>query len=50
MTMAHLEGTPSDQLQAVLATGSTDVRFAFISLSARELGRVERYVRTICSW
>ncbi len=34
--MVHLEGTPSDQLPDVLATGSTDVRLAFISLSARE--------------
>jgi hypothetical protein len=34
--VTHLEGIPSDQLPDVLATGSTDVRFAFISLSARE--------------
>ena len=34
--MTHLEGTPSDQLPDVLVTGSTDVRMAFISLSARE--------------
>ena len=34
--MAPLVGTPSDQLPDVLATGSTDVRFAFISMSARE--------------
>ncbi len=34
--MVQLEGTPSDQLAGVLATGSTDVTFAFISLSARE--------------
>jgi len=32
----HLAGTPSDQLSQVLDTGSTDVRLAFISLSARE--------------
>jgi hypothetical protein len=36
--MAPLVGTPSDQLPDVLATGSTDVRFAFISMSAREPG------------
>ena len=35
MTM-HLEGTPSEQLPDVLATGETAVRYAFISLSARE--------------
>jgi hypothetical protein len=34
--MTHLEGIPSDQLPDVLVTGSTDVRMAFISLSARE--------------
>ena len=34
--MAPLAGTPTDQLPDVLATGSTDVRLAFISLSARE--------------
>ncbi len=32
----HLEGTPTDELPDVLATGSTDVQLAFISLSARE--------------
>ena len=36
--MAPLVGTPSDQLPDVLATGATDVRFAFISMSAREPG------------
>ena len=36
--MARFAGTPSDQLPDVLATGSTDVRLAFISLSAREPG------------
>jgi hypothetical protein len=35
-TVTHLEGIPSDQLPNVLATGSADVRLAFISLSARE--------------
>lgn len=41
----RLEGTPSDQLPEVLATGSTDVRFAFISLSAREpAGRDAEYI------
>jgi hypothetical protein len=45
MSVARLGGTPSDQLPAVLATGSTDVRFAFISLSAREPdGRDAEYV------
>jgi hypothetical protein len=34
----HLEGTPSDQLPDVLATGETDIRLAFVSLSAREPG------------
>jgi hypothetical protein len=34
--MVHLAGTASDHLPDVLATGSTDVTFAFISLSARE--------------
>ena len=34
--MAPYAGTPSDQLPDVLATGSTDVGLAFISLSARE--------------
>lgn len=34
--MIHLEGTPTDELPDVLATGGTDVAFAFISLSARE--------------
>jgi hypothetical protein len=36
--MASLAGTPTDQLPDVLATGSTDVRVAFISMSAREPG------------
>lgn len=31
----HLEGTPSDQLPDVLATGQTDARYVFVSLSAR---------------
>jgi hypothetical protein len=34
----QLEGTPSDELPGVLATGSADVSIAFISLSAREPG------------
>jgi hypothetical protein len=43
--MTHLEGTPSDQLPDVLATGSTDVSLAFISLSAQEPdGRDAEYV------
>ena len=43
--MVRLVGTPSDQLPDVLATGSTDVRFAFISLSAREpAGRDAEYL------
>jgi hypothetical protein len=33
--MMHLEGTPSDQLPGVLATGRADVRLAFVSLSRR---------------
>jgi hypothetical protein len=33
-----LSGTPSDQLPAVLATGATDIRLIFISMSAREPG------------
>jgi len=32
----HLEGTPSDQLPGVLATGQTDIGLAFVSLSARD--------------
>lgn len=41
----RLEGTPSDQLPDVLATGSTDARFTFISLSAREPnGRDAEYI------
>jgi hypothetical protein len=44
-TAMHLEGTPSDELPQVLATGSTDVRLAFISLSAREpQGRDAEYL------
>ncbi|HET6809718.1 MAG TPA: hypothetical protein VFH50_01760 [Acidimicrobiales bacterium] len=38
-------GTPSDQLPAVLATGRTDVRVVFVSMSAREPdGRDEEYL------
>jgi hypothetical protein len=44
-SVINLKGTPSDQLPKVLATGSTDVQFAFISLSAREPeGRDAEYV------
>lgn len=32
----HLKGTPSDQLPDVLATGTTDVTYVYISLSARD--------------
>lgn len=34
-----LQGTPSDQVREIVATGETDVTFAFISLSAREPSR-----------
>jgi len=34
----HLEGTPTDRLPDVLATGRTDIGFTFVSLSAREPG------------
>jgi hypothetical protein len=45
LTMIQFVGTPSDQLPDVLGTGSTDVRFAFISLSAREpSGRDAEYL------
>ena len=41
----RLEGTPSDQLPDVLATGTAAVRFAFVSLSAREPdGRDAEYI------
>jgi hypothetical protein len=36
MPTRGLGGTPSDQLPAVLAAGSTDVTMTFVSLSARE--------------
>lgn len=40
----HLEGTPSDQLPDVLATGTTPIRHAFLSLSARDPdGREAQY-------
>ena len=43
--MLHLEGTPSEELPDVLGTGTSDVRFAFISMSAREPnGRDAEYV------
>jgi hypothetical protein len=32
----RLDGTPSDQLPDVLATGSTDVSIIFVSMSARQ--------------
>jgi len=38
MDTFHLVGTPSDELPDVLATGRTDARFVFVSLSAREPG------------
>ena len=41
----HLEGTPSDQLPDVLATGSSDAGFVFLSLSSRDLdGRDADYI------
>jgi len=41
----ELAGTPSDELPAVLATGSTDVRTIFVSMSAREpSGRDAQYL------
>jgi hypothetical protein len=43
--MAPLHGTPSDDLPEVLATGATDVRVLFVSMSAREPdGRDEEYL------
>ena len=36
--MIDLLGTPSDQLPDVLATGEASIRFAFLSLSARDPG------------
>ncbi len=43
--MLRLEGTPTDELPAVLATGGSDIGFAFISLSAREpAGRDAEYL------
>jgi hypothetical protein len=35
-TPLHLQGTPSEQLSDVLATGQTSVRFVYISFSARD--------------
>lgn len=35
----HLQGTPTDDLPDVLATGETDITFVYISLSAREPDR-----------
>jgi hypothetical protein len=44
-TIMRLEGTSSDQLPDVLATGQTAIRHAFISLSAREpSGRDADYI------
>jgi hypothetical protein len=44
MTM-YLEGTPSDRLADVLATGSNPIRYAFTSFSAREpAGRDADYI------
>lgn len=41
----HLEGTPSDQLPDVLATGASDISLMFLSLSAREqAGRDAEYI------
>lgn len=41
----HLEGTPSDQLPEVLATGQTDITYSFFSLSARDPdGRDAAYI------
>ena len=41
----RLEGTPSDQLPDVLATGTTQARYVFVSLSAREpQGRDAEYI------
>jgi hypothetical protein len=41
----HLEGTPTDELPDVLATGRTSIRFAFISFSARDPnGRDAEYI------
>ena len=34
--MLHLEGTPSDALPDVLATGRGDIGFSFLSMSARD--------------
>ena len=43
--MLHLEGTPSDELPGVLGTGTSDARFAFISMSEREPdGRDAEYI------
>ena len=41
----HLEGTPSDQAPGVLATGRTDTRFLFMSMSAKHPeGRNAEYI------
>jgi hypothetical protein len=43
--MSTLQGTPSDELPEVLSTGSSDIQFAFVSLSKREPeGRDAEYI------
>lgn len=43
--MLQLQGTPSEQLPVVLATGASEIGFAFISFSAREpAGRDAEYI------
>jgi hypothetical protein len=45
----QLEGTPSDHLPGVLATGVSDIGYAFISLSAREpSARDAEYIEWHC--
>jgi hypothetical protein len=42
--------TPSDQLPAVLATGTTDIRMIFVSMAARESdGRDAAYLEPASS-
>jgi hypothetical protein len=44
-TAMHLAGTPSDQSPAILATGLSEIRFAFLSLSERDpAGRDAAYL------
>ena len=41
----HLEGTPSDSLPDVLATGTSDASFVFLSFSSRDPdGRDAEYI------